>query len=267
MKIDRLLLSAAVAALTTSSALAHRFWIVSSTSVLSGEEPWACFDAAVSNDLFFPNHHAPELEAFTAVGPEGETTELQHGMVGKYRTTFDIQLKKPGTYRVSTVRSTLSARWEEAGEQKRWRGSVERIAEVKDKPGVMFMDSRSRVETFVTSGEPTTPAASGKGLELVFDKSHPNDLFTGETSTFTLHNNGKPAAGLKVTIIKGADRYRNDVGEITATTDENGNFTVAWPEAGRFWMNVSTEGGTTAVAGLEAQSRSSYTATFEVLPE
>lgn len=267
MKIDRILIGAAIAALATSPAHAHRFWIVPSTSVLSGEEPWACFDAAVSNDLFFPNHHAPELEAFTAIGPDGAEVALENGIVGKYRTTFDLRLAKPGTYRVATVRSMLFASWEENGETKRWRGSAERIAEVKDKPGVAYMDSRSRVETFVTSGEPTTPAPSGEGLEIVFDKTHPNDLFAGETATFTLHNNGKPAANQKVTVIKGNDRYRNEVGEITATTDDKGVFTITWPEAGRFWLNVATEGGTTEVAGVEAKSRSAYTATFEVLPE
>ena len=45
----------ALAALVTlsSPALAHRFWILPSSTVLSGEEPWVTFDAAVSNNLFF----------------------------------------------------------------------------------------------------------------------------------------------------------------------------------------------------------------------
>lgn len=267
MKLHQLLLVPVVAALSTSPALAHRFWIIPSTSVLSGDQPWVSFDAAVSNDLFFPNHFAPELEGFTATGPDGKTVATQNGMVAKYHTTFDLQLNRPGTYQVATVRALLFARWEENGESKSWRGSADKIAEIKDKPGVELTDSISRVETYVTSGEPTKPATTGKGMELVFDKTHPNDVFAGEKATFTLHDNGKPAANVKVTVIKGDDRYRNEAGEITVTTDDSGAFHITWPEAGRFWLTASSDGGTREIAGIQAKGRSSYTATFEVLPE
>ncbi len=255
------------ALLAAQPALAHRFWIVPSSTVLSGEDPWVCFDAAVSNDLFFPNHHAPALDVFTATAPDGSKLELKNGQVGKFRTTFDLQLEKPGTYRIATVRSLIFARWEENGERQGWRGPAEDLGDVKDKPGVTLMANRSRVETFVTAGEPTTPTPTGEGLELDFTETHPNDLYAGEPATFTLHHNGKPAAGVEVTVIKGDDRYRNEVGEIKVTTGEDGTFQVTWPEAGRYWLNASLEGGTTEVQGMQADNRSAYTATFEVLPE
>ncbi|MBB5352728.1 hypothetical protein HNR46_002976 [Haloferula luteola] len=264
MKVHTILLAAALALPTAS---AHRFWIVPSSTVLSGEEPWVCFDAAVSNNLFFPNHHAPELEAFSATGPDGKIVELQNGQVGKYRTTFDLPLATPGTYRVGTVRALLFARWEENGERQSWRGPADRLDEVKDKPGVTLMDNSSRVETFVTAGEPTTPAVLGKGLEIDFTETHPNDLFAGETASFTLLQDGKPASGVEVTVIRGDDRYRNEVGEIQVTTDETGSFQITWPEAGRYWLNTSVEGGTREISGIPASVRSAYTATFEVLPE
>lgn len=267
MNTRRFLALAAIAALTAQPALAHRFWIISSTSVLSGDDSWVTFDSASSNNLFFPNHRAPELDAFTATGPDGKPLALQNGNKGQFRTTFDLQLTQPGTYRVATVRSMLGASWQENGETQRWRGTVEELAKVADKPGVEVSQNQSRTETFVTSGEPTPPAPTGKGLELVFTDAHPNDLFSGEPATFTLHHDGAPAANVKVTVIKGDDRYRNDVGEITATTDETGKFSITWPKAGRYWLNASAEGGSTEIAGIQASSRASYTATFEVLPE
>lgn len=269
MQLRTIALSSAFVALLAPNASAHRFWLIPSTSVLSGEDPWVCFDAAVSNDLFFPNHHAPALDGFTATGPEGSELELQNGAVGKYRTTFDLELADPGTYRVATVRGGVFARWQEEGGEQRWRGSAEELEEsgVLDKPELRLMLSDSRTETFVTAGEPTTPEPSGEGLELVFGETHPNDLFAGEEAAFTLQLNGKPAAGVEVTVIKGDDRYRNEVGAITATTGEDGSFTVTWPEAGRYWLNAAVNGESVEVAGKQAEQRASYTATFEVLPE
>ncbi|MCW1923201.1 DUF4198 domain-containing protein [Luteolibacter arcticus] len=255
----------ALAALVTlsSPALAHRFWILPSSTVLSGEEPWVTFDAAVSNNLFFADHVAPPLEAFKAIGPDGQPAELQNGAKGKYRTVFDLALTKEGTYKVATVREMTLASWKEGEETKNFRGSAAefKAAALDGKPELKVTESYSRVETFVTRGEPTTDALkpSGKGLEIVFGQTHPNDLFAGEKATFVLHLNGKPAAGVKVSVIKGDDRYRSEAGEITATTNDKGEFEVTWPDAGRFWLNAAVVG--------DGGARSVYTAVFEVLPE
>ncbi|MCW1883140.1 DUF4198 domain-containing protein [Luteolibacter flavescens] len=281
---------AALVALS-SPALAHRFWIVPSSTVLSGEQPWVTFDAAVSNNLFFPDHVAPAVEAFQATGPDGKEVTLQNGAKGKYRTVFDIALEKEGTYRVGTVREMILATWKEDGETKNFRGSAAdfKAAALDGKPELSVTESYSRVETYVTRGEPNKEALkpTGKGLEVVFDQTHPNDLFAGEKSVFTLHLNGKPAAGVKVSIIKGDDRYRSEAGEIAATTNEKGEFEVTWPEAGRFWVNAAVGGGRGPGAGGPPQAggqkpagapaqggggggggaRSGYTAVFEVLPE
>ena len=48
--LSRLLTASALLALSVSPALAHRFWIIPSTSVLSGDDQWVTFDAAISNN-------------------------------------------------------------------------------------------------------------------------------------------------------------------------------------------------------------------------
>ena len=247
---------------------AHRFWIIPSSSVLSGDKPWITVDAAISNSLFFADHAAPALEMFKVVGPDGQEIELQNGMKGKYRTTFDLQLPLAGTYRISTVRSSMNATYAENGETKRWRGSIQDFEKegLKDKPGLQVSKVVSRVETFVTSGEPSAKALepTGEGLELSPVKTHPNDLFAGEPATFVLLKDGKPASDIEVVLIKGDDRYRSEPGEVKVKTNADGAFQLNFEQAGRYWLNanasgVSQEGAPTA--------RYSYTATFEVLPQ
>ncbi len=40
------------------SASAHRAWLLPSSTVLSGEEAYVTFDAAISNTIFHPDHFA-----------------------------------------------------------------------------------------------------------------------------------------------------------------------------------------------------------------
>jgi len=262
---------AALLAFGASPLHAHRFWILPSTSVLSGDNQWVTVDAAISNDLFFPNHHAASLKAITVTGPDGKAVEMQNGMEGKIRATFDIELTKPGSYKIASVREMLSAQWEEGGETKRWRGTAAEFAAagLKGKPGLKMAENHTRVETVVTSGAPSLDALkpTGKGLELVVGKNHPNDLIAGEKTVFVLHLNGAPAAGCKVVVVKGDDRFRDDVGEIAITTDEKGSFEIKWPEAGRFWLNATLESEGGELDGVPLSRRVSYTSTFEVLPE
>ncbi|SHJ19482.1 Uncharacterized conserved protein, contains GH25 family domain [Rubritalea squalenifaciens DSM 18772] len=255
----------------TQPALAHRAWILPSTTVLSGDTPWVTFDAAVSNNLFFPNHRATSLDSIEAIAPDGKKVEIQNGSEGKFRSTFDLELAQEGTYRIAATRGGFGAFWKEGEERKRWRGTPEEFqkAGLQNKDGIRVSESFSRVETFVTSGQPSKTALkpTGKGLEIVFTTTHPNDLFSGEETTFTLHLNGKPAANVEVAIIKGNDRFRNDAGETSVKTNEKGEFSITWKEAGRYWLetSVSEEGG--EIEGVPFSKRASYAATFEVLPE
>lgn len=279
MKTSRLLTLACLA-LAPMAANAHRMWILPSSTVVSGDEQWVVFDSAVSNNLFYPNHYAPELERFEALSPTGKSVELANGMRGQYRTTFDVHLQEQGTYRIFTQQSGVMAFWMKGEERQRWRGTMEEFKELdKSKKGFSGMERSSRVETFVTLGAPTTDTfeVKGQGLEFV-PVTHPNDLFAGESATFTFYLDGQPWEGGTVTVIPGNDRYRNSVDEIELTTDDQGQITIEWPHAGRYWLEASHgnarggpsgpgEGGAKkkpAPAGLKKVSN--YSAVFEVLP-
>jgi uncharacterized GH25 family protein len=267
------LLGRAAAALAFAAALAapiaasaHRQFMLPSMTVLSGEDPWITVDAAVSNDLFVFEHMPMRLTGLIITGPDGGKVEAQNSFTGKYRTVFDVQLSKPGTYRVANVGDGLSASYKLGAETKRWRGTAAEMATAipKEATEVKLNYSQRRVEFFVTSGAPTETALkpTGQGLELA-PVTHPNDLVLGEDATFGLLIDGKPAADVEVTVAPGGVRYRDDRGEMKLKTDAAGRFTVKWPEAGFYWLEATVKGGPSPVAGAERSA--SYVGTFEVL--
>jgi len=251
------------------AAQAHKMWMVPSATVISGDDAWVTVDAAVSNDLYYPDHFPAKLDQLVITAPDGSTVKPENAATGKYRSTFDVPVPQKGTYRLALVNQGMFASYELDGQKKRWRGTP---AEFKGAipagaKNVEVSEMASRVETFVSQGSPGGVALKpvGTGLELV-PVSQPNDLMAGEKATFQLLLDGKPAANLKVVAINGATRYRNAQDELDTTTDKDGKFSFTWPAAGMYWVNASTEDKRTSVK--EAKSRRlAYTATLEVLPQ
>jgi len=262
----RLLIAAAAASLLAGAAHAHRAWILPSATVVSGDKVWVTLDGAVSNNLFFPDHRPMQVEAITITAPDGETVRPSNATVGQYRTTFDIELKQKGTYRIAQANSGLNASWKEGSETKRWRGTMQDyLAQGIDrKPGVELTAASRRVETFVTNGAPTPLKITGKGLELG-GATHPNDLYSGEEISFTFTDNGKPAANMDVTIIQGGDRYRDEPGELVLKTGADGTLKFTLENAGMYWLEAEAR-GTVSLEGKTLNSMSTYVAVIEVLP-
>lgn len=248
------------------TAQAHKAWLLPSSTVVTTKE-WVTVDAAVSNDIFYFNHNPLRLDNLVVTAPDGSSIAPQNLATGKFRSSFDLQLLQEGTYRLSNGNAGLSASWEVNGETKRWRGTAENFARdvPADGKSLQVMQSQSRVETFITAGKPSELKISGTGLELQ-PVTHPNDLFEGEAATFALTIDGKPAAGLKIEIVPEGIRYRAKQDEIEATSGADGRFSVTWPQAGRYWLEVVTSDDKTSLPQAR-QRRLSYVATLEVLPQ
>ena len=253
-------------ALAPAAAQAHRSWLAPSATVLSGAQPWVTVDGAVSNTLFYADHVPMRLDGVKAVGPDGAPVAIQNGATGKYRSTFDVQLASPGTYKIANVSEGAMASYKQGGETKRWRGAVGQLATAlpKDATDVQVTYSSRRVETFVTAGAPNTTALKpeGKGLELE-PITHPNDLVASEKARFRLLTDGKPAAGVEVEIVLGGVRYREKGPELKVTTGADGVFEVSGPEAGLWWLEATVQGADAS----GARKSSGYVATLEVLPD
>jgi len=255
--------------LLPGTAQAHRAWLLPSATVLSGTEAWITVDAAISNELFYFEHHPLQLEDLEITGPGGGKVAPQNSATGKYRSTFDIEMKEPGTYKLAVAGSSLFASYEQGGERKRWRGKPEDLEKEvpADAQNLKVTQSQRRLETYATLGAPSeaTLKTEGEGLELA-PITHPNDLFAGEEARFKLLLDGKPAANVEVSIIRGGNRYRDALDEIKLTTGGDGGFAVTWPEPGMYWLQASATDNRTTIEKA-SERRLGYVATLEVLPE
>ncbi len=262
-------LALAATALLSTAAGAHRAWLLPSATNVSGDDAWVTVDAAVSNDLFYFEHQPLRLEGIKAWSPDGTEAKIENGATGRYRSTFDVHLTQKGTYRIATSMGGIMGGYTLNGEKKRLpRGlAADKLAGAIP-PGateVQLSEGVNRNETFVTNGAPSAGVLkpTGQGLEFA-PVTHPNDLVVGEPATFGFLLDGKPAANLKVVIIPGGVRYRNGLGEIDLTTDAKGQVKVSWPNAGFYWLNVTTSDKKVSVPQA-TERRLGYATTLEVL--
>jgi hypothetical protein len=274
MPIQRHLRHAVLAAgtLLSISAHAHRPWLLPSATLTEGATPVVSVDAAISEDLFEFDSFPLALDALRVTAPDGSAVAADARTASRRRVSFDIPLAQKGTYRIAGVTDTAMASWKVAGETRRWRGAPAALAEQvpADAQDLQVTRQLSRAETFVTNERPgALPATlTGEGLELL-PLTSPTDLSVGDSSRFRLLLDGQPYPRADVTVIRGGNRYRYRMGEIALRTDAAGEFSIAWPEAGRYWLGASHGGraqGGPGAAPAAPVRRETYSATFEVLP-
>lgn len=286
-------LAVALAAALPLGAQAHRAWLLPSSTVLSGPEPWVTVDAAVSNDLFYFEHQPMRLDGLVITAPDGRAAKPENASTGRYRSTFDLKLEQQGTYRVAVVNDLLMASFKAGGENRRLRGTAESLTRQipADAQELSVTQNIGRTETYVSVGKPsdTVFKPSGRGIELV-PVTHPNDLVVGDAATFRFLQDGKPAAGLAVSVVPGGIRFRSELGEQALTTDAQGEVKVTWKAPGSYWIGVTPPrpapaggGGDAAGADVAAPMgaprpatggtlasplrRASYSLVVEVMPE
>jgi uncharacterized GH25 family protein len=277
----RLLLASALLSLPVAAS-AHRQWMLPSATVFSGTDSGVTIDAASSNDLFFADHRAMPLNNVKIWAPDGSEGKIENPATGAYRSTFDVKLDKPGTWKIGTMNKMVAGTFKLNGEERRvggrgggmgpgGPGAAQRTppVAVTDIPAeatdVKLTESISRNEVYVTADAPSTTVfkPSGSGLELQ-PITHPDELVAGEKANFRFLVDGKPASGLKVTVVPGGKRYRNDDGAHEFTTGADGTVGIDWPAAGLYWINASMTDNKPSEPKA-TQRRLSYTTTVEVL--
>lgn len=320
-----LFLAASATLVLATPASAHRAWLLPSVTTLSDINQSVTVDAASSTEPFNPDHNAMNTDGIQVWAPDGTMGKIENAAKGKYRSTFDVAIDRPGTWRVGTQASSVGGTFKVNGED--WAVGRRRpggpaagmpgagmpgagapgagapgagalaanrppappaggsgqggeggpprpaidpshiVATVADIPAsatdLDLTESQNRNEFFVTAGSPTEIRPTGKGLEMV-PETHPTDLVSNEPGKFRFLVDGKPASGLKVTVIPGGQRYRDGEKAQDLTTDANGAITVNWPVAGFYWMSASLSDNKPAAAKA-TKRRMSYTATLEVV--
>lgn len=268
----------AAVAMAPVTAQAHRQWLKPSAAQVEGKAPWVTVDAASSEGIFDFDHVPVRLDNLVITGPDGQPVEAQNKWTGKMRSAFDVELRTPGTYRISVINASVMGSYTLNGETKRFRGTeTDYQAQIPaGAADVKISRNASRLDTFVSAGKPNDAVlqSTGKGLEMV-PVTHPSELYVGEKAVFRFLLDGQPLAGLSVTVIPDGGRFRNALKETVVTTDADGVATVTWALAGYYLMTASypprrqqggPEGEGAAPAPQEQPARRySYTATFEVM--
>nr|WP_086491101.1 DUF4198 domain-containing protein [Novosphingobium panipatense] len=280
-----LIASASLAAALASPASAHRQWLLPSTTTLAGTSEYVTVDAAVSNDLFYPDHFPMSPEQVTVWMPDGATGKLENPATGRYRSTFDVKIDKPGTWKIGTQRSAVMGSFKVDGQEWRLGGrgrpmgaggpgapggapprAVASVAEIPaNATDVKLTEVQSGNYIYVTADAPTKTVftATGKGLELD-PITHPDELVSNEEGQFRFLIDGKPAAGLKVTVVPGSKKFRETEEAQELTTGADGVLHVKWPVAGMYWINASATDNKPSEKRA-TERRMSYTATVEVM--
>lgn len=273
MRANSMLLLAVAMSLPLS-AQAHRQWLLPSDTQVDAKEAWVTIDGAVSENLFDLDSNALALDGLKVIDPSGAAVEPQNLSKSKMRSSFDLRLQQLGTYKISVVSQNVMANYTLNGEQKRWRGTEEKMAQEvpADAKDLKVSRTYGRLETFVSSGKPSDKVleASGQGLEIV-PLSNPTEQFASESSSFRVLLDGKPLADQVVSVIPGGVRYRGVLNEQAVTTNAKGEFSVKWPFAGMYWLNASypkrEEMSADGKRPDAPAKRYTYAATLEVLPQ
>lgn len=303
MRTKKLLL-AAVAALTLAApAMAHRQWLLPSTTTLADTNQYVTIDAAVSNDLFYPDHVAMRPEQIKVWAPDGTPAAIENAATGRHRTTFDVKVDKPGTWKIGTEMNALMGSFKLNGEEWRVGGrrgpggpggpgrmagpggpgspgatnspaggparpAFKSVASAADIPAgatdVKLTEVIGTNAVFVTAGAPSEGVfkPTGKGLEMQ-PVTHPGALVADEEGQFRFLVDGKPAAGIKVTVVPGSKKFRATEDAQELTTGADGVLHVKWPVAGVYWLNATTTDAK-PTAPRATERRMSFTTTLEV---
>ncbi|GGZ96871.1 ABC transporter permease [Arenicella chitinivorans] len=278
------ILTLIAATLSATPVLAHGRYVLPSHTLLSGEEPQSVtLNASITNDIFHPDKPLGNngggsanpflLKIFSHVtpyitGPDGKTQEVIELTAFTRQSTGDVTLKEDGTYRVTIEQTPTQMIYFKNAD-----GSPNRIIGERSAlpPGATDIEAHlisARVETFITNNAPTPLAkhASGSGIEIG-GTAHPNDLFVGEPATFQLLLDGQPlTAGVDAHLEFGGTRHRNERNTQAFTTNEAGEITVEFAQAGFYLLEVEVSAPAPKTDKVKARHHSLYL-TLEVFPQ
>ncbi len=211
-------------------------------------------------ESFFTPEVVMKSEAYAVIGPDGGRIPLTPTYLRQLAIT-EVVTEKPGTYRITT--GQRAGRVAKAalvdGDWKFFEGD-------KAPADAIDMQSLTTAEVYVTRGAPNDAALapSGKGLEF-HPITHPSKIVTGQPVVFETLFDGKPLAGLVVTLSAADDRYADGAKAPPQTfiSDAKGRVAVKVERSGVYQVQARHRVAP-AASGQPGQSHT-YALTFESL--
>ena len=114
--LNKTLLLAAGSLAFAGPAQAHDAWFLPSLTVLSDTNQGVTVDAATSSVPFVANHAPLNVDAVQVQAPDGTAGKIENVARGRYRSTFDVVIDKPGTWRIGTTMDAVMGRFKVNGE-------------------------------------------------------------------------------------------------------------------------------------------------------
>lgn len=114
--IRKSLFFTAAALSLAAPAFAHNQWLLPSTTVLSDTQQSVTVDAGASTAPFEPNHNALNVDGVKVWAPDGSMGAIENAAKSKYRSTFDVRIDKPGTWRIGMENAGVSGSFKVDGE-------------------------------------------------------------------------------------------------------------------------------------------------------
>ena len=252
-------LTAFLMAMTAGQALAHSPYVRPNVFDATKRDH-VTVEASFTEDVF-----AAEVvmrsDAWHIVGPNGDTpittvTYLTDMAVFEAPTPVD------GTYRISSgPRTGRIAQMYRAAD-----GSWKMVGEQDGTPPagapLVAVQSITTADAYVTRGAPSAEVLTptGKGLELV-PLIQPADVVASEAAPFRLLLDGRPLAGVPVTVFREAGRYDGRKVEAELVTDAQGQVVISASTPGAYMTLIRHR--MEAPAGSEVPYRSyTHTLTF-----
>lgn len=168
--LNKTLLLAAGSLAFAVPAQAHDAWFLPSVTVLSDTNQGITVDAAASSVPFVANHAPLNVDAVQVQAPDGTAGKIENVARGRYRSTFDVVIDKPGTWRIGTTMDSVMGRFKVNGED--WMVGRRRGPGGSGGPGAGGPGMGGNRPPMPPAGGPGGPSGEGGGPRRMIDPAH-----------------------------------------------------------------------------------------------
>ena len=235
---------------------AHQQWVMPSFFVSDSKDAsvWLGFEHALGDRRFVPSA-GPGPSLLWVTGPDDELISPSFVYTGKTRTLAELELTKPGTYRIAAEEP--EAYWTKIkdGAKSRWlRMPRDRVTGKTIEVSKRYW---AKAITYVTFRERTTGplAMQGDPLELLLI-DHPNAIRAGQSFRVRVLADGKPLAGRDIKVFADASSGHDAAATFKSRADGLAQLRLARP--GRYLLSVRNEVAAPGDPKADAYSYSVY---------
>ncbi|MCG8417057.1 MAG: DUF4198 domain-containing protein [Proteobacteria bacterium] len=235
---------------------AHQQWVMPNffVSESDGNSVWLGFEHTLGDRRFVPSV-GPGPAMLWVTGPDDEHTAPSFVSTGKTRTLAEIELTRPGTYRITAEEP--EAYWTKIkdGDERRWlRLPRDRVVGKTIEVSKRYW---AKAITYVTFRQQTTGplAAQGDPLELV-PIDHPSAIRAGKPFRLQVLAKGQSLSGQEIKVYDEAGHGHDATMTLLSRADGKAQLRLTKP--GRYLLSVRREVPASGDPGADAYSYSVY---------